>query len=95
MHQLFTLVALAAFVPSALCDFSGYQRSQKVGLERRIDRFCSRVPSSTPLEQLCEASCGTGYTQCTNYYTCFNPGLGQVCCPDGRKSLHYDDKICK
>ena len=83
-------MALAAFVPSILCDTSGYR--EKAGLERRIDRFCSRVPSTTPLEQLCEKSCGIGYTQCTNYYTCFNPGLGQVCCPDGRKLTQCGDK---
>jgi hypothetical protein len=87
MNHLLTLVALAAFVPSILCETSVFPRSQKAGLERRIDRFCSRVPSTTPLDQLCDKSCGTGYTQCTNYYTCFNPGLGQVCCPDGRELL--------
>lgn len=90
MDRLFTIVVLAASVHPILCDTSGYP--QKAGLERRIDRFCSRVPSTTPLEQLCEKSCGTGYTQCTNYYTCFNPGLGQVCCPDGRKLPRTGDK---
>lgn len=91
MNRLLALVALAAFVPSILCDI--YPRSQKAGLERRIDRICSRVPSTTPLDQLCDKSCGSGYTQCTNYYTCFNPGLGQVCCPDGRKLFQYCDKV--
>lgn len=91
MNRLLTLMALAAFVPCISCDTSGSR--EKAGLERRIDRFCSRVPSTTHLEQLCEKSCGTGYTQCTNYYTCFNPGLGQVCCPDGRKLTQNDDKV--
>ena len=87
MNQILTLVALVALMPSALCDLTGTRHSNKAGLERRIDRVCSRVPNTTPLDQLCAASCGTGYTQCTNYYTCFNPGLGQVCCPDGRELL--------
>lgn len=91
MNRLLTLTALAALVAPILCDNSGSR--QKAGLERRIDRFCFRVPSTTPFEQLCEKSCGDGYTQCTNYYTCFNPGLGQVCCPDGRTLFSYDDKM--
>jgi hypothetical protein len=88
MGRALSLFIVAVFPTLALCDIAGTQIPAKGHLERRqYTRYCPSVPETTPLEQLCAASCGDGYTQCTDYYTCFNPGLGQVCCPDGREYL--------
>lgn len=81
MHPVPTFWILAAIAPVALCDIFGTLHSNQAGIQRR--RICPSVPDTTPLEKLCSLSCGTGYTQCTDYYSCFNPGEGQICCDDG------------
>lgn len=43
---------------------------------------CKTVDASTPNEQLCSLSCGPSYKFCGYYFTCFDPSLGQTCCPN-------------
>lgn len=85
MDLLLRVVVLVAIITLASGNIFGTQRSNKAGLQRRVT--CPSVPDTTPLEQLCELSCGPGYTQCTDYFKCFNPGEGQVCCDDGSEFL--------
>ena len=86
MSYLRVTAILTVIVTAAFGEIYAATRSRQSGLQRR--RECPAVPDTTPLDQLCSASCGEGYTQCTDYYTCFNPGLGQICCDDGSKPIN-------
>lgn len=55
--------------------------------EAKLDRFPRLEPRSTRYEEgtSCADAFGQGYISCVHYDTCFNPGIGQICCYDGRE----------
>jgi len=57
-------------------------RSALAELETLFGRqtvFCA--PIDPPYT--CERSCGAGYVTCIAWPTCYNPGIGEICCSNG------------
>ncbi|KAL1858355.1 hypothetical protein VTK73DRAFT_7842 [Phialemonium thermophilum] len=81
MHLLATLAVITAATVSA--TQIAYRAESVVALDRLMGRqlhICDFVPPPVT----CERSCGPGYVECARPPNCYNPGLGQVCCSNGK-----------
>ena len=85
-QTLLWIVAAYAFTASADLTSGQYTSRMAIpvpGLFERQDHVCQEVEEPFT----CARSCGAGYIQCSFPPNCYNPGIGDVCCSDGSKSL--------
>lgn len=81
MHSVAFLSLLGVVAATAVLR-SG-ETTAYLALKSVIERQTLCTPVTAPYT--CERSCGPGYTECVSFPTCYNPGLGQSCCSNGRK----------
>ena len=85
-QNLIWIVAAYAFTASADGSSGRYTSRMAIpvpGLFERQVHVCHEVEEPVT----CARSCGAGYIQCSAPPHCYNPGIGEVCCSDGSKSL--------
>jgi len=61
------------------------QRASHRALAELETLFGRQTVYCAPIEPpyTCERSCGAGYTECIAFPTCYNPGIGEICCSNG------------
>jgi len=80
----FSTALLIGAASSVGATFAG-QRSSRSALAELETLFGRQTVFCAPIEPpyTCERSCGAGYVTCIAWPTCYNPGIGEICCSNG------------
>lgn len=85
MHFSSLSAALLIGAASSVGATAAGQRASRRALGELETLFGRQTVFCAPIEPpyTCERSCGAGYTECIAFPTCYNPGIGEICCSNG------------
>jgi hypothetical protein len=80
----FSTALLIGAASSVGATFAG-QHSPRSALAELETLFGRQTVFCAPIDPpyTCERSCGAGYVTCIAWPTCYNPGIGEICCSNG------------